>query len=127
MATMVLEGYVAQIEFDEEEDAFRGRVSNIRDVVTFQGRSPAELRRELAKSLKVYASVCREEGRDPDRPFSGKFVVRVEPDLHRAIAQAAEASGQSLNGWATQALGAAAGSGPSKRTREPVSVRRART
>lgn len=109
MATMELDGYVARIDYDEEDNTFHGRITNIGDVVTFEGKNPGELLREFATSLKVYRDVCREDGRDAEEPFSGKFVLRVDPDVHRAIAIAAEREEKSINRWAADALERAAG------------------
>ena len=64
----------------------------------------AELKREFAKSMEEYFSFCREEGDEPEQPFSGKFVLRIDPAVHRAIAQAADRDGLSINKWAQAAL-----------------------
>jgi predicted HicB family RNase H-like nuclease len=72
--------------------------------VNFKGRSMAELKREFAKSMEEYFSFCREEGDEPEQPFSGKFVLRIDPAVHRAIAQAADRDGLSINKWAQAAL-----------------------
>lgn len=104
MATLEYKGYIARIDADEDTESFHGRVINISDVVTFKGRSMTELKREFAKSMKVYFAVCREEGDEPEQPFSGKFVLRIDPAVHRAIARAAERAGLSINKWAATAL-----------------------
>lgn len=104
MATLEYKGYVARIEADEDSESFHGRVINISDVVNFKGRSMAELKREFAKSLEEYFVFCREEGDEPEQPFSGKFVLRIDPALHRAIAKAADRDGLSINKWAQAAL-----------------------
>ncbi|HYN82085.1 MAG TPA: type II toxin-antitoxin system HicB family antitoxin [Gemmatimonadaceae bacterium] len=104
MATLEYKGYVARIETDEDSESFHGRVLNISDVVNFKGRSMAELKREFAKSMEEYFSFCREEGDEPEQPFSGKFVLRIDPAVHRAIAQAADRDGLSINKWAQAAL-----------------------
>lgn len=104
MATLKYKGYVARIDADEESDTFHGRVINISDVVNFKGRSMSELKREFAKSMKVYFDFCREQGDEPEQPFSGKFVLRIDPAVHRAIARAAERAGLSINKWAATAL-----------------------
>jgi len=111
MATMELDGYVARIDYDEDDRVFHGRIANIADVVTFEGKNPGELLREFATSLKVYRDVCREDAREPEKPFSGKFVLRVDPEVHRAIAIAAEREDKSINRWASDALARAAGGG----------------
>jgi predicted HicB family RNase H-like nuclease len=92
-------GYTGVFEFDPSVDAFHGRVVGMRDVVTFEGRSLDELRREMAESVEDYLELCSEAGRDPERPYRGSFLVRTTPELHRAAAIRAEASGMSLNAW----------------------------
>jgi predicted HicB family RNase H-like nuclease len=92
-------GYIGVIEFDASIDAFHGRVVGLQDVVTFQGRSPDELRREMAESVEDYLELCAEAGKDPERPYRGEFLVRTTSEIHRAAASEAEASGLSLNAW----------------------------
>ena len=109
MATMEYKGYVARMDVDEDNDGFYGRVINISDVVNFKGRSITELRKEFAKSMETYFKFCRKEGEQPEQPFSGKFVLRVDPQVHRAITRAAEREGVSINRWAETQLERAAG------------------
>lgn len=100
--------YIARIDYDEERETFHGRIINIRDVVNFYGGSPQELKREFETSLNVYLDLCRERGIDPGKPYSGRFNIRMSPEQHRRIAQAAETHGQSLNAWALETLERAA-------------------
>jgi len=108
MATMTLKGYKARIELDEDRGIFHGRITNIGDIVTFEGKSTSQLRKEFAESLRFYEEFCAKRGIEPERPYSGKFVVRVEPKLHRSIAIAARKDGKSLNTWVKSALQQAA-------------------
>ena len=108
MSTMVYNGYEAVIEYDEEAGLFHGEVINLRDVITFQGSSVSELKQALEESVEDYLAFCRERGEEPEKPFSGQFVVRVEPGLHRALVTAAKRSGMSLNRWIARALERAA-------------------
>lgn len=101
---MEYKGYTAQVEFDDAAGLFHGRVLNLRDVITFQGTTVDELRQELAASIEDYLEWCAERGEAPEKPCSGKFVVRLEPELHRDIIVAAEFSHQSLNSWVADAL-----------------------
>lgn len=96
---MGYKGYVATVEFDDEADLFHGEIANTRDVITFQGKSVRELRKAMKDSVEDYLAYCAERGEEPDKPFSGKFVVRLPPDLHRAAVLAAKRSGKSLNAW----------------------------
>lgn len=97
-------GYTGVFEFDPFIDAFHGRVVGLRDVVTFQGRSLDELRREMAESVEDYLEVCAGIGKNPERPYRGEFLVRTTPELHRAAAIEAESAGMSLNAWVEAAL-----------------------
>src|SRR5690349_20265718 len=101
---MNYKGYTAKIDFDNEAGLFHGQVLNLRDVITFQGRSVEELREEFANSVEDYLAFCAERGEKPEKPFSGKFVVRIAPALHRAIAIAASRAGESLNTWVGKVL-----------------------
>ena len=102
-------GYEAIVAYDEDADLFHGEVMNTRDVITFQGRSVDELKAALAASVEDYLAFCRERGESPEKPFSGQFVVRVDPSLHRKVAGAAKRAGASLNKWVAAALERAAG------------------
>lgn len=108
MATLEYKGYIARIEVDDENDGFHGRVINISDVINFKGKSMAELRKEFARSIETYLDFCRDEGEEPEQPFSGRFVLRVDPAVHRAITRAAEREGVSINKWAEHQLEIAA-------------------
>jgi predicted HicB family RNase H-like nuclease len=109
MATIEHQGYVARIDVDEENECFHGRVINISDVINFKGKSIVELRREFSKSMEVYFQFCKDKGEEPEAPFSGKFILRISPSLHRAITRAADREGLSINKWAELQLDMAAG------------------
>lgn len=85
-------------------DAFHGRILGLEDVVTFQGRSLDELRREMAESVEDYLQLCQTAGKEPERPYSGEFLVRPSPELHRAVSVRAQATGMSLNALAETAM-----------------------
>jgi predicted HicB family RNase H-like nuclease len=104
MNRMILDGYEAHIDFDEESDLFHGEIINLRDVITFQGRSVDELKTAFKESLIDYFAFCKARGEDPEKPYSGQFIVRIEPPLHRAVATAARMPGLSLNKWIASAL-----------------------
>lgn len=111
MNTLQYKGYLGQFQFDAQERIFHGRVINTRDVITFQGRSVDELEQALRDSVEDYLDFCRKLGQPPEKPFSGRFNVRLNPELHREVVLAARASGQSLNAWVAQQLAQAARQG----------------
>ena len=104
MTTMHHEGYVATIELDEDAGLFHGEVVNTRDVLTFQGRTLKELKRAFADTIADYIAWCRERGKEPERPYSGHFSLRVSPELHRRVAVAAARAGKSVNGFVAETL-----------------------
>lgn len=97
-------GYIGVFEYDESIDAFHGRVIGLRDVITFQGRSVDDLKREMKESVEDYLELCAEAGKDPDKPYRGEFIVRTSPEVHRKVATQAEASGVSMNTWVESVL-----------------------
>lgn len=97
-------GYESAVDYDEEAEIFHGEVANLRDVITFQGASAAELKQALAESIEDYLAFCAERGEEPEKPFSGQFMVRADPVLHKAVANAAPREGGGFNRWVTKAL-----------------------
>jgi len=103
---MMLEykGYIAKVDFDDTDEYLHGEIINVRDVITFKGKTAKELKRELKNSVECYLDFCRKKDKDPDKPFSGKFIVRIPPDLHRELYASAKVHGLSLNKWVSMTL-----------------------
>jgi predicted HicB family RNase H-like nuclease len=106
--TMTINGYRAVIAFDPDIQMFRGEFVGLNGGADFYAKDVDGLRREGEISLRVFLEACAEDGVDPHRHFSGKFSLRVDPELHEAAAIAAAAHGQSLNQWAAEAIRQAA-------------------
>lgn len=104
MNTMNHSGYTARIEFDERDNIFVGRILGLRSIISFHGKTVLELRREFVAAIKDYLQDCSEQGVDPEKPASGKLLLRVPPEVHSRALIAAQAKGKSLNQWATEAL-----------------------
>lgn len=104
MNTMTFRGYTARVEYDERDDIFIGRVLGLRSIISFHGKTVAELRREFAAAIKDYLADCEEQGISPDKPASGKLLLRVPPEVHSRALIKAQAMGKSLNQWATEVL-----------------------
>jgi predicted HicB family RNase H-like nuclease len=101
---MEYKGYVGKVEYDDEAGIFHGEVVNLRDVITFQGKSVEDLRLAFQDSIDDYLEFCAQRNEEPEKPFSGKFIVRIPPELHRKIYTQAKLSGKSLNSWVSEAL-----------------------
>ncbi len=101
---MKYKDYVATVQYDDDAEIFHGEVINTRDVITFQGKSVKDLRKALKDSIDDYIAFCKERGEAPEKPFSGQFVVRVPPEVHRRAVVAAKKSGKSLNSWVAETI-----------------------
>ncbi len=104
MNIMTADGYHARIEYDEELDLFRGEILGLSGGADFYGKNTKELRTQFKKSLQVFLEVCKEKGIEPRRHFSGKFNLRIPPELHEKLALEAQAQGKSINTLAQEAL-----------------------
>ncbi|WP_459864993.1 type II toxin-antitoxin system HicB family antitoxin [Endothiovibrio diazotrophicus] len=105
---MSYKGYSARIEFDAEDRVFVGHIAGIRDIVSFHGSTVDELEEAFHQATDDYLTACEELGQSPNKPYSGKLMLRVPPETHAAVATAAELNGKSINQWATDILDKAA-------------------
>ncbi len=105
---MSYRGHAARVEYDGEDELFVGRIAGIRDGVGFHASDVATLKASFHEAVDDYLEACAKAGKKPDKPFSGKMMLRVAPDIHAKAAQAAELSGKSLNQWGEEALKTAA-------------------
>lgn len=104
---LTYKGYSAKIEFDAEDRIFFGRLAGIEDGVTFHADNVAELITAFEESVDDYIETCAKIGKKPEKAYSGKLMLRVDPALHARLARAAELSGKSLNQLGEEALGRA--------------------
>lgn len=101
---MEYKGYIGKVEVDDEAGILYGEVINIRDVITFEGQSVDDVQTAFHESVDDYLAFCAERGENPEKPFSGKFVVRLPAELHRKAYIQAKLADKSLNGWVTEVL-----------------------
>ncbi len=101
---LTYKGYTAKIEIDPEKDILFGRVLDIKDVITFQGKTVEEARQAFHDSVDDYLEFCEELGETPEKPFSGKLPFRTTPEQHRQIFLAATKAGKSINAWMEEVL-----------------------
>ena len=101
---MKYKGYLTKIEYDVEDKILYGKIEGIKDLVTFESQSAAEIEEEFHKAVDDYLQLCAELGQEPDKTYSGTFNVRVEPELHRAAAMEALRTGTTLNNTVEEAL-----------------------
>ncbi len=104
MNTMTHKGYAARIEYSDEDRCFIGHIAGINDIVGFHGDSVAQLRTAFEEAVEDYLETCEKLNRPPQKPYSGNLMLRLPPEVHAAIAIAAEVSGKSINQWTTDTL-----------------------
>lgn len=92
-------GYGAKVTFDADAEVLHGEVIGLRDVITFQAASVEGLRKAFEDSVDDYLAWCAEIGQEPERVYAGRFLLRMDPDLHRDLSFAAERAGVSINAF----------------------------
>ena len=96
--------YAGLVEYDDEEGIFHGEVVDLKDVITFQGQSVEKLEQAFRESIDDYLEFCLERGEEPDKPFSGRLMLRLSTALHRKVYVTALKEGKSLNQWIAERL-----------------------
>ena len=102
--TMTYNGYIGTVEYSEDDDVMFGRLAGIDDIITYEGDSVQELRKAFQEAVDDYLAHCRQTGKIPNKPYSGKFTLRISPEVHARLAAQARAMGKSLNQYAADIL-----------------------
>ena len=108
MNTMSYNGYSARVEFDAEDRLFVGHIAGIRDIVGFHGKSVVELETAFHEAVDDYLAACKKLKQSPDKPYSGRVMLRLPPEVHARASAAAQVQGVSFNQWAAKVLDSAA-------------------
>ncbi|MEX3958689.1 toxin-antitoxin system HicB family antitoxin [Trinickia symbiotica] len=104
MNVMSYKGYLARIEYDPRDNIFVGHVLGIADGISFHGDTVDELTAEFHTAVDHYLDDCARTGRSPQKPASGKLMLRIRPEVHAAVGIAAAAAGKSINQWVDEVL-----------------------
>lgn len=108
MGQLHYKGYVGSVEYDEKENYFIGRVLGLnRDAIVYEGTTADELKKDFQDGIDDYLAHCQENGKEPEKSYSGKTVVRMTSDLHQKAACRAHERGISLNEFINLAIAAA--------------------
>ncbi|MBU2737539.1 type II toxin-antitoxin system HicB family antitoxin [Acidithiobacillus concretivorus] len=104
MNTMTYKGYTARIDFDDRDNSLVGRLLGIQDIIGFHAENVADLHTAFEDAVDDYLEACEKISKLPEKPASGKLLLRVPPELHAAALIKAQAVGKSLNQLAIEAL-----------------------
>lgn len=97
-------GYLGHVTYDDESELFDGKVINTKDIITFQSDNSHQLKQAFVDSIKNYLAFCKERNEQPEKPFSGKFNLRLSAEFHRKVFVAAKQQGVSINTWINDTL-----------------------
>lgn len=100
-------GYTGYAIFDDEARIFHGEVVGIRAVITFQGTTVGEIEQAFKDSIDDYIDWCKKRGKEPEKACSGKFNLRMPPELYVKIAAQAAQQGMSINSYIINKLNVA--------------------
>jgi len=96
--------YIAQLDFDLEDGIIIGKVTNTKDIISFHASNLPDIKQAFKDIIDTYLKACEEEGIKPSKSYSGKFNLRITPDLHRELSIEAAQEGVSLNDLTEQLL-----------------------
>jgi predicted HicB family RNase H-like nuclease len=104
MNAMTYKGYTTKIEYSSEDDCLIGHILGIQDIVGFHGDSVEEARQAFEETVDDYLDICVQMGKKPQKPFSGKILLRVQPEDHALLAMKAQMEGKSVNSMLAEAV-----------------------
>ncbi len=104
MSDMNYKGYIGSSEIDQEADILFGKLLFIKDLVTYEAKSPRELKSAFEEAVADYLEDCADQEIEPDIPFKGQFNVRLSPTLHRQLALCARSHEKSMNEYVSEVL-----------------------
>ncbi len=105
MGRLKYKGYEGNVDYSEEDNSFVGTVQGLRHAcIIYEGDSVETLKKDFEESIDLYLKTCRDRGEEPEKPFSGKLIVRMNSTLHSAATEKAQGMGISLNEFIKRAI-----------------------
>lgn len=108
MNTLRYKGFLARIDFDPDDQILVGRILGIRAIVGFHSETAAEIVMAFHEAVDGYLEMCELQSKEPERSYSGKFVVRMPTEIHEMVVAAAASEQKSINSWVVEKLEEAA-------------------
>ena len=102
--SMTYRGYTGSVEYSAPDRVFHGKLIGIADIITFEGTTVDELEQDFRRAVDDYLDFCARDGLEPQKPYSGKFVLRLSPEVHRDASIAARRAHSSMNNWIIGAI-----------------------
>jgi len=102
--TLEYKGYTGSLEFSEEDSLLFGKVLGIQSLISYEGESAGELLEDFHHAVDEYLALCKENGKEPEKPFKGSFNIRISPELHKRLFLEAVSRNMSLNSLVQEKL-----------------------
>lgn len=94
---MTYQDYFCTICYSTDDEVFFGRIEGIQDSITFEGTSVKELKESFIEAVEDYLEMCKNLGKEPQKPYKGSFNIRINPELHKQLAIKAIKENTTLN------------------------------
>ncbi|UCH96853.1 MAG: type II toxin-antitoxin system HicB family antitoxin [Candidatus Aminicenantes bacterium] len=101
---LIYKNYTGSVNYSSDDDIFYGKIEFITDTVLYEGSSVEELKKNFREAVEDYIEACEEMGKEPQKPFKGKILARIEPELHKQAALIALQKRVSLNKFVESAI-----------------------
>jgi predicted HicB family RNase H-like nuclease len=100
--------YLKLVEWSDADQCYIGSAPGLIGPCC-HGKNETDVYKKLCKIVEEWVALYKKEGRElpeafAEKEFSGKFVIRVGEDLHKALAIKAIKVGESLNTYCTNQL-----------------------
>ena len=96
--------YFGSIECSIEDEILFGKIECINDLVTYEGETVNDIKLAFEEAVDDYLETCSTLGREPEKPMSGTFNIRIGEDLHKKAYIHAKSEGISLNDFIRAAV-----------------------
>ena len=98
-------GYKGSVEYSKEDNCLFGKVQGLsKELITYEGQTLEELRKDFEEGVDSYLAFCKEEGVVPAKPYSGKLNLRMSSELHSRVAAIVAATGTTINYFINRAI-----------------------
>lgn len=102
--TFSYKSFEGSMEVSAEDQCLYGEVLFIKDTIVYHGATFQELEAAFRIAVDDYIQDCAALNRDPNKPFSGSFNIRIGSELHRSLALFSFKKNISINNAVTQAV-----------------------
>jgi predicted HicB family RNase H-like nuclease len=97
-------GFLGTVEFSEEDDVLFGKVIGISDLISYEGATIKELKKDFKDAIDHQIEYCKRNNKPVQKSMTGNFNIRINPELHQLASRTAAEKGVSLNKVVQEAI-----------------------